>query len=198
MLVTFLKKQRERFRYYDAITGMSEIVRRTFVNNGFDGALTMLGVLLGSFIADINDPLIVLKLGLATAIAVGISGLAGALFAESAERKKQLKEMEKALHHSLDKTSYKKAHDFAIIFTALVDGLSPFLTSLLILLPFFLLSASEIEFAYQLSIAISMITFFLIGAFLGKVSGDSIIITGAKLVLAGIICLLLIFLLEVI
>lgn len=177
---------------------MSEIMRRAFVNNSFDGALTMLGVLLGSFIVQISDPLIVVKLGLATAIAVGISGLAGALFAESAERRRQLKEMEKALHRSLKETTYEKAHDYAIVFTALVDGFSPFLTSLVILLPFFLLSPAEINLAYQASIVISMATFFLIGAFLGKVSGDSMVITGAKLVLAGLVCMLLVFLLGAI
>jgi predicted membrane protein (TIGR00267 family) len=198
MLAAFLKKEGERFRYYDAITGMSEIMRRTFVNNSFDGALTMLGVLLGSFIVKINDPLIVVKLGIATAIAVGISGLAGALFAESAERRRQLKEMEKTLHRSLKETTYEKAHNYAIVLTALVDGISPFLTSLVILLPFFLLPQAEIILAYQASIVISMATFFLIGAFLGKVSGDSMIITGAKLVLTGFVCMLLIFLLEVI
>jgi len=175
---------------------MSEIVRRTFVNNGFDGALTMLGVLLGSFIADIDNPIIVIKLGLATAIAVGVSGLTGAMFAERAERRRQLKEMEKALHRSLKGTTYKKAYDFAILFTALVDGFSPFITSLIILLPFFVLLPSQIELAYQTSALIAMVVFFLLGAFLGKVSNDSMVMTGAKLVLAGLFCMLLIFLLE--
>jgi predicted membrane protein (TIGR00267 family) len=196
MLVTFLKKHRERFKYYDAITGMSEIVRRTFVNNGFDGALTMLGVLLGSYIASITEPITVVKLGLATAIAVGMSGLTGALFAERAERRRQLKKMEKALHRSLDETTYKEAHDFAIVFTALVDGLSPFLTSLVILLPFLLVSAADIELAYYSSMATALVVFFFIGLFLGKVSGDSMLMTGAKLVFAGLICMFLIILLE--
>jgi len=190
-----LKKHRQRLERYESITGMSEILRRTFVNNGFDGALTMLGVLLGGFVAGISEPSIILKLGLATSIAVAISGWTGAIFAESAERRRELKEMEKALHRSLEGTSIKEAHDFAAILTALVDGFSPLLTAMLILSPFFLVPADGIVLAYECSAMIALAVFFMIGAFLGKVSGDSMLMTGFKLLLAGIFCMLLILLL---
>jgi predicted membrane protein (TIGR00267 family) len=196
MLAFFIKKQHERFKYYEAITGMSEIIRRSFVNNSFDGALTMLGVLLGSFITNITDPTHVLKLGLAVAIAVGISGLTGALFAETAERKRQLKEMERALHRSLENTKFKAAHDYATVLTALVDGLSPVVASILILMPFFFIAPAEINFAYQSSTILALAIFFLIGMFLGKISEESMIITGVKLVIAGLLCVLLILLLQ--
>jgi len=196
MALGLLKKHKERFKYYEAITGMSEIIRRSFVNNSFDGALTMLGVLLGSFITHITDPSHVLKIGLATAIAVGISGLAGAMFAESAERKRQLKELETALNRKLGKTKIKAAHDYATVLTALVDGLSPLIASILILTPFFFVGPGDVGLAYNTSIALSLAVFFLIGAFLGKISEDSMIITGIKLVLTGIVCMIFIFLLE--
>ncbi len=186
----------EKFEYYDAITGMSEIIRRSFVNNAFDGALTMLGVLLGGFITDIADPTHVIKLGLATAIAVGVSGLTGALFAETAERKRQIKDMEEALHRSLDNTEVKDAHDSASILTALVDGLSPLLASILILSPFFFVTPAGINIAYATSIVISMSVFFSIGMFLGKIAEESMLITGTKLVMAGLVCMFLILLLE--
>lgn len=195
MLVSLLKKHRKKFKYYDALTGMSEIMRRSFVNNAFDGALTMLGVLLGSFITDIDDPTHVIKLGLATAIAVGVSGLTGALFAESAERKLQLKDMEEALHRKLDNTELKDAHDKASIMIALVDGLSPLAASVLILLPFFFIGRN-IDLAYQASTVLALTVFFIIGAFLGKVSKESMLFTGVKLVMAGLLCMVLILLLE--
>lgn len=196
MITILIGKVKKKFNFYDAMTGMSEIIRRTFVNNSFDGALTMLGVLLGSYIGGIRDPLLVVKLGLATSIAVGISGLTGALFAESAERKRQLKEMESALHRDLENTEYKKAHDTATILTALMDGLSPFVASLIILLPFFILSSGDILLAYQVSAVLSLVVFFLIGAFLGKTSGESMLFMGLKLIGAGIICMGAILLLE--
>jgi len=171
-------------------------MRRSFVNNSFDGALTMLGVVLGSYIAGITEAILVLKLGLATSIAVGISGLTGAMFAENAERKRQIREMEAALHRKLDDTEFKKAHDSASILVAVVDGLSPLIASLIILTPFFLIGPAEINLAYQASIVLSLTVFFIIGAFLGRISGDSLLITGAKLILAGIICMIFILLLE--
>ena len=196
MIALMISKVKKKFNFYDAMTGMSEIIRRTFVNNSFDGALTMLGVLLGSYVGGIRDPLLVVKLGLATSIAVGISGLTGALFAESAERKRQLKEMESALHRDLDNTEYKKAHDTATILTALMDGLSPFAASILILLPFFIFSSANVIFAYQASMVLSIVVFFLIGAFLARTSGDSMLFMGLKLIGAGIICMLAILMLE--
>ncbi|MBD3210368.1 hypothetical protein GF318_03230 [Candidatus Micrarchaeota archaeon] len=196
MDTAFLRDALKKFEYYDAMTGMSEIIRRSFVNNSFDGALTMLGVLLGSYITDISEPISVIKLGLATAIAVGISGLTGAMFAESAERKRQLRDMEEALHRNLENTEYKKAHDTASILIALVDGLSPLVASLVILLPFFFVIPADVNFAYQASIVMSLSVFFLIGAFLGRISGDSALLTGAKLIVAGLICMVFILLLE--
>jgi len=175
---------------------MSEIIRRSFVNNAFDGALTMLGVLLGGYITDISDPTHVIKLGLATAIAVGVSGLTGALFAEKAERKLQLKDMEEALHRKLDNTEFKDAHDKASILIALVDGLSPLAAALVILIPFFFIAGGDVTLAYQASMVVALAVFFIIGAFLGKVSKDSMLFTGVKLVLAGLLCMVLIFLLE--
>jgi predicted membrane protein (TIGR00267 family) len=196
MILFLIKKIEKKFNLYDSMTGMSAIIRRTFVNNSFDGALTMLGVLLGSYVAGIQQPILVIKLGLATSIAVGISGLTGALFAESAERKRQIKKMESVLHRDLEDSEYKKAHDTATILTAMMDGLSPFAASILILLPFFIISSGDVMLAYQASMVLSLIVFFLIGAFIGKTSGDSMLFMGLKLIGAGIICMAIILLLE--
>ena len=196
MISLIIRKAHKTFNFYDAMTGMSEIIRRTFVNNSFDGALTMLGVLLGSFVGGIHNPTLVIKLGLATSIAVGISGLTGALFAESAERKKQIKEMEEALHRDLENTEYKKAHDTATVLTALMDGFSPFIASIIILMPFFFIGGGDIILAYQASVVLSIMVFFFIGAFLAKTSGESMLMMGLKLIAAGVICMGAIMLLE--
>ncbi|MFH1393687.1 MAG: hypothetical protein ABII71_05275 [Candidatus Micrarchaeota archaeon] len=196
MLGTFIQKQREKFKYYDSITGMSEILRRYFVMNAFDGALTILGVLLGSFIADIDNPVFVLKIGIATSIAVGISGLTGAMFAERAERKREIRAMEDALHRKLDNTEMKAAYDTASTLIALVDGISPLLASMFILLPFFFFSVADVHLAYQVSMCLALVVFFLLGMFLGRISKESLFFTGIKLVMAGLVCMLFIFLLE--
>jgi len=70
----FIKKTFKRWKQYSKISGVSSITRRYFVMNAFDGALTMLGVVIGAYIAG--------------SIAMGASGMSGAYMAEKAEREK--------------------------------------------------------------------------------------------------------------
>ncbi len=198
MLAALLKKQGERFRYYDAITGMSNILRRYFVMNSFDGALTAFGVLLGSFAAGVQDPSLIIHIGVGVAIAIGFSGLTGALMTEKAERLRELRSMEKALHRKLEHTEYKKAYDFASIMTALVNGISPLVASLVLLSPFFLVDLffADIFSAYYFSFALALSVFFALGLFLGKISKESIALTGLKLLAAGLLCMAVILLVE--
>lgn len=192
-LLSFVRKHMENFKQYDRITRMSTILRRYFVMNAFDGALTIFGILIGSYVADVTDPVLVIKVGLAAAVAVGISGFSGAFFTEQAERKRELQEIEHALHRKLDKTHLQKAYYFASVITAVVDGFSPFIAALFILLPFFFYPLLEsMQTAYYVSFGFSIVSFFLLGMFLGKVSRESMLATGAKLVLVGIACMLII------
>ena len=176
---------------------MSTILRRYFVMSAFDGAVTLFGVILASFLANIIDPLIVIKLGLATTVAVGVSGFAGAFFTESAERKLELKQIEASLHRTLERTDLHRAYLFASVITAVVDGLSPFLASIFILLPFALGGFGlSVEFMYYSSFFLALVCVFFLGMFLGKVSQENLIKTGIKLVLAGLACMAIISLID--
>jgi predicted membrane protein (TIGR00267 family) len=193
-----LAKYRKKLSYYDQITGMSKILRRYFVLNAFDGALTIFGVLMGTYVLGTDNPVHIIKLGLATSIAVGISGLWGSFFTEAAERKRELNEIEKAVHKKLDKSELKEAYDFASVITAIVDGGSPFLAAIFVLIPFFFTPALiDLQTAYLTAFGLSVVVFFLIGAFLGKISNESIWKTGLKLVGAGIVALIIISMLGV-
>lgn len=187
-----VRKHKERFRFYDSVTGMSKILRRYFVMNSFDGALTIFGFLLGSFVAQVTDTALIIAIGLSTAIAIGVSGLTGALLTEKAEREKELKAMEKALHRNLDDTDYKKAYDSATILAAVVDGISPLLAALLLLSPFVFIEAGQ---AYYYSFALALLVFFGLGVFLGNISKENLVITGLKLVAAGLFSMAVILLL---
>ncbi|MDD5172220.1 MAG: hypothetical protein PHF60_04265 [Candidatus ainarchaeum sp.] len=192
-MLAFIKQHAERLRYYDAVTGMSKILRRYFVMNSFDGALTIFGLLLGSFAAGVSDPILIIKIGMGTAVAIGFSGLTGALLTERAERLREVKKMELALHRRLDNTDYKKAYDFATMITGLVDGLSPLLVAVVLLSPFMLLPLPD---AYYYAFGLALVFFFLLGAFLGEVSKESLIITGIKFLGAGLLCMAIILVLE--
>jgi len=192
-MFAFIKRHAERLRYYDAITGMNKILRRYFVMNSFDGALTIFGLLLASFAAGVKDPLLIVKIGMGTAIAIGFSGLTGALLTERAERLREIKKMELALHRRLDNTDYKRAYDFAALITAAVDGLSPLLVATILLSPFFII---PLPHAYYYAFGLALVFFFLLGVFLGEVSRENLILTGVKFLFAGVACMGIILFLE--
>ncbi|MFW6311324.1 MAG: hypothetical protein ACOC1K_03720, partial [Nanoarchaeota archaeon] len=47
---------KKRLKLYNKITDYTTIARRYFINNFYDGNLTVLGVLLGFFVALLKDP----------------------------------------------------------------------------------------------------------------------------------------------
>jgi len=93
----------EKFKTYAKITDFVSIARRYFVNNFYDGMLTIIGILLGFFILIFKDGQqtvdshIVLLTGLATSISMFMSGLSGSYISEKAEQKRMKSELDKAM-----------------------------------------------------------------------------------------------------
>lgn len=192
-----IKRQIKNIRKYLKISGGSGLIRRYFVMNAFDGALTIFGVILGSFVAGISDFSLVASIGIATSIAVGISGVWGAFLTETAERKRELKSLEKSLHRKLKGTDIEKAFTATTYMTAAVDGLSPFLAALVILAPFIIAPVElSVNDVYWLSFILAAVVFMLLGAYLGKISKENIFLSAIKLILAGAICMIAITLLS--
>jgi len=65
------EKTLERWKRYHKISEAGDITRRYFVMNAFDGALTMLGVVIGAYVAGILEPIIIITAGIAGSIAMG-------------------------------------------------------------------------------------------------------------------------------
>ena len=93
----------EKFKTYSKITDFGPIARRYFVNNFYDGMLTIIGILLGFFILIFKegqqtvDSHIVLLTGFATSISMFMSGLSGSYISEKAEQKRLKSELDKAM-----------------------------------------------------------------------------------------------------
>ena len=93
----------EKVRTYADITDFFSIARRYFVNNFYDGMLTILGIILGFFISILRgnqetiDSYLVLLTGLATSISMFVSGLSGSYISEKAKLKKLKLELDKAM-----------------------------------------------------------------------------------------------------
>jgi predicted membrane protein (TIGR00267 family) len=185
-------------REYDKLANISEIARRYFAMNAFDGVLTIIGVLMGNLVAGVNSAQIVLSTGLATSVAMGISGLWGAYLTESAERKRDLDELSRFTLTDLTDTRIGRASRAAIFIVAIVDGLSPFMAALIVLLPFFVAANSDdLTWAYYTSLGLALLTLFCLGLFLGHISRGRMIVYGIKTILAGIVSIVISFFLGV-
>jgi predicted membrane protein (TIGR00267 family) len=189
--------QLQRFREYSEIADVAEIARRYFAMNAFDGVLTIIGVLMGNFVSQVQDTKLIVVTGLSTSLAMGISGLWGSYLTESAERRHEIDELERQTLTDLHNTKIGKASRMAAVMVAIVDGLSPFLASILVLVPFFLTGLlPSIAWSYYAAFAMALFTLFGLGLFLGRISKENLLISGLKTVIAGAICMALSYLLE--
>ena len=93
----------EKLKTYSDITDFFSIARRYFVNNFYDGMLTILGIILGFFILVFKEGQqtveshIIILTGLATSISMFMSGLSGSYISEKAELKRLKAELDKAM-----------------------------------------------------------------------------------------------------
>jgi predicted membrane protein (TIGR00267 family) len=172
---------------YNGIANIGEIARRYFAMNAFDGVLTIIGMLMGNLSAGIDNAHIVITTGLSTCVAMGISGLWGSYLTESAERKHDLDELSQSTLTDLKNSRIGKASRFAAVVVSLVDGISPFLAAMLVLIPFFLHNLfPSIRMVYYTSLGLALLTLFALGLFLGKISKENLILSGIKTVIAGV------------
>lgn len=173
------------------------IGRRYFIVNGFDGALTMLGILLGFYqVGNTTIPMIT-GACLGAAIALGVSGFSSAYISESAERQKELKELESAMATSLEKSAHAQAARLSPALIALINGSSPLLLSLIIMLPLWFTAISDYLVLSPIESAISVALFeiFSLGIYLGKISGQFWLLSGFRTLLIALITGVIIYLL---
>ena len=189
----------EKIRRYIKISEVAPISRRYFVMNAFDGATTVLGIVIGAYAAEITNELWVIWSGLGVSLAMGLSGFVGAYMTEEAEREKKLNSLEKSMLTDLKDSVVGKASRFASLWAGIVDGVSPALTAVVCLTPFFLSSHGlfSIDFAIQLSVAMTLSIMFLLGVFLGKISNRNRLFHGAKMLCVGLIITFIFLVLKI-
>jgi predicted membrane protein (TIGR00267 family) len=190
--VSLLNQTKLLFR----ISRTSDIVRRYFVVNGFDGALTMLGMIIGFMVSATDDLTVILNACMGAAIALGMSGLSSAYVSEVAERKLALVKLEEAMIADLEQTAHGRAARWVPLWIALVNGSSPLFISLLILLPLWLHKAGM---ALPLSplyaaVLVALLLIFLLGVLLGRIAGISWLRSGIQTMLVAVVTAALIYL----
>ena len=174
------------------------IARRYFVTNGFDGALTMLGLVTGFRLSGESSLDVAFWACIGTGVALATSGVSSAYISESAERQRALRALEGAMaSDSLAESAHGRAARFAPFFVAVVNGGAPLTLALLITLPVWL-ARQGITLPlgpFDTAIAISFLEIALLGAFLGKVADTNWFLMSLKtlavaLATAGIILLI--------
>lgn len=177
------------------ISGSSSIFRRYLVVNGFDGALTMLGLIIGFMVSSATDLAVIVNACLAAAIALGMSGISSAWVSEVAERKRTLAKLEQAMITDLKDSFHGDAARWVPPLVAMVNGGAPLLISLLIIAPLWLarngvpLPAAP----FHLAIGTATVLIFVLGVLLGRIAGVSWLRSGLRTVAIAAMTVTLIY-----
>jgi len=184
------------FQLLFSISRSKLIARRYFIVNGFDGALTMLGLLMGFYFSNENMVLhVIVTACMGAAIALSVSGISSAYISESAEKKQELKELEGAMITDLQDSAHGQATRLMPFIIALVNGLSPLIFSLIIMLPLFLSQwqSELIRYPIETSVLLAFVLIFFLGVFIGKISDSFWLLAGLRSLLIALITSLLIY-----
>jgi len=177
-----------------------QIARRYLAMNGFDSALTMLGLLLGGLIT--IDPLnstpgfnAILLAATGTIIAMSVSGFSGSYLAESAEREREVEEMGRAMLTDMTDSMYAKASRTTAIVVAIVDGASSAIAALIIMFPLWFVPFGLLAYdlAFYIAMGICMFLLFLLGLFLGHISKKNMWKYAARTLFAGLVTAALLY-----
>ncbi|MFW9943736.1 MAG: hypothetical protein ACFFB7_01955, partial [Candidatus Sifarchaeia archaeon] len=135
---------------------------------------------------------------LGTSFAMLISGITSSYLTETAERQREIRELEHSMLTDLKDSGISKAARTTTIVVSLINGLSPSMAALAtvvpLLLPLFI--SLPIEISFYLSISVGLLVLFALGVFLGRVSKTNVIIYGLKTVAAGALVILMMWIVS--
>lgn len=174
------------------------IARRYFVTNGFDGTLTMLGLIVGFRTLDHAPVEVAVTACQGAALALCISGVSSAYISESAERRGELGRLREAMLEGLAGSTHEHIARWAPVLIAAVNGLAPFVLAQIVMLPLWLelLGAGLPLPAYDLAIGVALTLIFLIGIFLGRVGGTFWLWAALRTLAIGVLTVAVIYLLS--
>ena len=185
--MSIISRRIQKLKFHIELTKSGAIARRYFVIGAFDGALTILGVILGAYVTEghVHPDLakhLILGAGFAGGIALAMSSTVGAYEAERVEHVLNHQQLEKAMLRPVE-GSRKEAMRVSIGISAMVHGVAPLLAAFVPLIPFFFMTLDE---AVVTAIGLTISFLFLLGAYLGSLIKEMIIYTGLRFVIAGL------------
>lgn len=189
----------KQIRFYLQITRSQGIMRRYFVVNGFDGALTMLGLILGFLLSPPASLQVIINACMGATIALAVSGTSSAYVSEQAELRLALNNLQDAMVTKLPEGAHTEATRWVPILIALVNGSAPLIISLLIITPLWLANKGLMFINAPLlsAIFIAILIIFMFGVFLGRLSSVTWIISCSKTLLIAVLTMALIYLFTI-
>ncbi len=187
---TILERLQEELR----VTHRMEIVRRHIAIDVFDGVLPVLGIITGGFIAiHFQDMFLVFQATLLAAFGAGIAhfiaGFGATYLTESAEGEHLIKELENDGGVKLSHSLILRAERETTMFVSFVNGATPALSILVTIIPMILALFGVIGYweSFVAAIGMGFILLFILGIYLGQMSGASTAKYTAKTILAGLL-----------
>ncbi|KAB1193986.1 hypothetical protein GJR96_11285 [Haloferax sp. MBLA0076] len=163
------------------------ISRRYLVSNGFDGALTCIGIVVGAFLTGVTDGVTVVKIGLGAAVGLTTSGVWSVWEIERAEKLAELERIEEAMLTDLRGTVVERDKTAARAINATASGLGPLVSIVVPLLPFLAVGSLFSMFtATALSVGLGTTILFVFGSYMGSISGQRWYVAGVRMALAGV------------
>ncbi len=188
------KERIRKYRIYSRMTDIRSISRRYFVIGFFDGVLTIMGLVMGAHLSGEASGQMIFTAGVATALALGISSGWGAFEAERVEQKLMaMKKRRALLKADGEQCLIDDAHEFAMRVSSFIHAIAPIPAGILPITPYLFLNESE---AFPVSVSVGFLLLFVVGMSLGRVSRENLLRSGARMVIAGVITLLVVTILS--
>ncbi len=186
---------------------MKDESNKRYLLRGFiDGVLSSLGVVIGAsaaigFAAANQATAVIIAAGIGGGVANGFSNILGAFVGEKLVKEKKLRDIENAMLKKgiLQGTELDKNLEKKVVFSGLYDGFATILGSLVPVFPFIigrLFNIQSLALLYTSAI-ISLLLFFILGLYIGKISKENLIISGLKLVAFGVFTLIITLLIKI-
>lgn len=178
--------------------------KRYLIRGFIDGVLSSLGVVIGASTAigatvgsnNVTASAIIIAAGIGGGVANGLSNILGASVGEKLVKEIELGEIEKAMLKrggELHGTVVDEKLNETLWSSAIYDGIATFIGSIIPVLPFIIGALFLITdmIALYTSIIISLLVFFILGIYIGKIAREQVIISGLKLVAFGVVTVII-------
>ncbi len=189
----------KEIRYLASVLDAHSIARRMFVTNAFDSLLSTLGIVLGLFVAGITNPLsYVSAIGGSVGLMGVFSGFLATYLSERSERLKELHETEKVMLHDLRGSIYWRAARLVPLYVALWSAVGAIALPLISSLPLIIALIGGLRvtgIVIASTVAAILTVMFLIGFYLGRLSEENPLISGARFLGIGALatCIMMLF-----